>query len=139
MCRTPRRDDLRRVVELVRERVVCVLCVGERSYKHGITCELHTAQQQRDKKRWIEGDGRIVRPGWFQGSRCCHLLSLPGLASCLIGHSQNKAVYMVDLRSSLRLWACARPQKRVNASVGLAGPLSHASTVLQAGILMSSF
>lgn len=46
---------------------------------------------------------------------------------------------MVDLRSSLRLWACARPQKRVNASVGLAGPLSHASTVLQAGILMSSF
>lgn len=44
---------------------------------------------------------------------------------------------MGDLHGCLCLWACAHPQKRVNASVRLTGPLSRGSTVLQAGILMS--
>lgn len=64
----------------------------------------------------------IVRLDWFQGLRCCHLLSLSVVASCLSAQSQNKPVHMSGLRCSLRLCACARPQKRVNASVRLTGP-----------------
>lgn len=97
-----------------------------------------------DKKRWIDGEDEkrethrgIVRPGWFRGSRCCHLLSPCVLAACLSAHSQNKPVHMSDLCGSLRLCACARPQKRVNASVRPAGLLSCSGAVLQAGILMS--
>lgn len=134
-----------------------LLYVGEISHKHGnhmwtglwslwdSSSYWATVQlSSRDKKRWIDGEDKkrlthrgIVRPGRFQGSRCCHLLSLSVLASCLSAHSQNKPVHMSDLCSSLCLCACARPQKRVNASVRLTGLLSCARTVLQAGILMS--
>lgn len=75
---------------------------------------------------------RAARPGWFWGSRCCHLLwhSLFAPASCLSGHCENQPVHMSVL------CACMCPQKRVNASVR---PLSRATTLSQAGILMSVF
>ena len=88
----------------------------------------------------------IVRLDWFRGLRCCHLLSLSVVASCLSAHSQNNPVHMSGLRCSPCFCACARPQKKKEKKEkeGECQCQAHwpslspaATTVLQAGILMS--
>ena len=88
-------------------------------------------QKKKEKRRMEVEDEKLlthtgivcVRAG---GAATYCLRSAP--ASCLSAHSQKHACAH---ERPLRLWACARPQKRVNASVRLAGllrPSSHRLT-----------
>jgi len=75
-------------------------------------------RRQEELDRWRAWEKSVFCQGW----KCCHLLSLSVLASCLSAHSESQPVHMSGLFSSLCLWASARPQKRVNATVELTGP-----------------
>lgn len=84
------------------------------------------------RRRW-----RIVRPGWFQGSRCCPLLSL----SVKLHRDQATAIPHTRVASAAPCVSVpARSHKRGWMPVsGLLSHAVHAATVSQAGILMSSF
>lgn len=100
-----------------------------------------TVQFRQKKRRMEDGGGGWKAPDSHrdclcEGWRCCHLLS--PLCACIMPECPLSKHACAHERP-LRLWACARPQKRVNASVRLAGLLRRARTGLQAGILMSVF
>lgn len=97
------------------------------------------SSSDRKKRRMEVEDGKAPdshRDCLCEGWRCCHLLS--PLCACIMPECPLSKHACAHERP-LRLWACARPQKRVNASVRLAGLLRRARTGLQAGILMSVF